>query len=564
MAVLAAAALLTTAALQPPRLTDRSVALALALGVLWIAPLADPRPTPNATTVHLDELLIVPVALLPVPEALTAAVIGTLTARVLGRFATPDDRVRRMGPVLSAFNSGNEVLQVLTAVAVAHGLRGPVGPLPGAAAGALVGVLLTYTLTTRGRSIAAGVAWRPLLVAGLRDGAALHAGATLLGVLLVRDGVTRGTALGLLGVALGALVLAHLTYRARIRSALTEDLAAATVRLTAASDDRELEDALRSAATDLLGFRVVRLIAGDTTDAAARADAVADVPGTELRITVTGRPSTLGPVLQRDVAVLDGLAATAGAVLRALRSVEAAERSDRSRRALLETVAHDLRSPLATAILAVETLDREGLDAGTRARLDVALRRALRSLQGVLDDVLVLHQGIDVELDGCRPDEELAALVPSVGARLGTAVRLTLGAGHHEVSVPAEALRRLVENLVVNAHVHGAPPVEVTTRPDGEGVLVTVTDGGPGVPAAVRDRLGARDNRGDAAKGPGLGLGLRIVAALVEGYGGRLEVSEPDAPSRISVWLPGATAPVELDADPHPVPSAADRSRGVG
>jgi two-component system OmpR family sensor kinase len=90
-------------------------------------------------------------------------------------------------------------------------------------------------------------------------------------------------------------------------------------------------------------------------------------------------------------------------------------------------------------------------------------------------------------------------------------------------------LRQVLLNLLSNAGVHGAPPVNVTVRlvRSGErlvGVLM-VSDGGPGVPAEFLPTAAERFSRTDAGRPrPGAGLGLSLVHALVQRYDGELRL----------------------------------------
>jgi signal transduction histidine kinase len=115
-----------------------------------------------------------------------------------------------------------------------------------------------------------------------------------------------------------------------------------------------------------------------------------------------------------------------------------------------------------------------------------------------------------------------------------------------------DALRRVVENLIENALVHGPAGGAVTvalTVADGRARL-SVRDDGSGPDPAHRDRLFERFWRGpDAVHRSGSGLGLSIVAAVVERHGGR-------------VLVDGATFTIELPALKRlHTPSTAQRGR---
>jgi two-component system OmpR family sensor kinase len=109
------------------------------------------------------------------------------------------------------------------------------------------------------------------------------------------------------------------------------------------------------------------------------------------------------------------------------------------------------------------------------------------------------------------------------------------------VVVPGDedALRRVLDNLIDNALVHGPREGEVDVSLVGEDglALLTVSDQGPGPDPEQRDRLFERFWRGpDASERPGSGLGLSIVAAIVARHGGRVLVDG----SAFTVELPRA------------------------
>jgi two-component system OmpR family sensor kinase len=109
-------------------------------------------------------------------------------------------------------------------------------------------------------------------------------------------------------------------------------------------------------------------------------------------------------------------------------------------------------------------------------------------------------------------------------------------------------LGQVLDNLLVNADQFSpaGEPVTVTADPSPEGVIVRVIDGGPGVPAALRERVFERFFRGpgDSDNSSGTGLGLAIVRGLVNAQGGRvwLEDSAPGEGGRFAFCLPNAAS----------------------
>jgi two-component system sensor histidine kinase KdpD len=104
-------------------------------------------------------------------------------------------------------------------------------------------------------------------------------------------------------------------------------------------------------------------------------------------------------------------------------------------------------------------------------------------------------------------------------------------------------VQHVLMNLVVNATKFSPPeaPISIDVRRDGDGVCVSVTDRGVGIPADKRDRIFEKFVRLQDG-GVGVGLGLFICRALVESMGGRIWAGEgPDGGARMSFTLPIAS-----------------------
>jgi two-component system sensor histidine kinase ChvG len=124
-------------------------------------------------------------------------------------------------------------------------------------------------------------------------------------------------------------------------------------------------------------------------------------------------------------------------------------------------------------------------------------------------------------------------------------VRLDAPPGPLSVLAAPERLVQVFENLLANA-VSFSPPgatVAVTARQEGATVVVDVDDEGPGIPPEHLDRIFDRffTSRPPGNGEPHDGLGLAIVRALVEGYGGSVVASNrPGGGARLTVRLPVA------------------------
>jgi signal transduction histidine kinase len=144
---------------------------------------------------------------------------------------------------------------------------------------------------------------------------------------------------------------------------------------------------------------------------------------------------------------------------------------------------------------------------------------------------------------------DLAAACESVAARYATArvpVRAET-AGACVVAGDADALDRLLVNLLDNAVRHAASRVCVSVRDDGGWAVLTVADDGPGIPAEDAERAFGRFARLDQARAraggqgtgeEGAGLGLAIVRSTAEAHGGTASLGDAKPGLRVTVRLP--------------------------
>jgi two-component system sensor histidine kinase KdpD len=235
--------------------------------------------------------------------------------------------------------------------------------------------------------------------------------------------------------------------------------------------------------------------------------------------------------------------------------VEIARRADALKSALLDAVSHDLRTPLASIRAAAGSLaDPDvAIDAASARSIAAAIDVEADRLDRLVREVLDLSR---IEAGSLRPELEPMVLADAVWPVVER-LRANLGDRPIAVAIPDELppvradavlLDGLVTNLVENVARHTAPPagLEISARTDPGGVALVVDDGGPGVPAAERDRLFGKFYRLPvAAEGSrrGLGIGLAIVRGMTEAMGGSVTAeASPLGGLRIVVRLPAARA----------------------
>lgn len=220
------------------------------------------------------------------------------------------------------------------------------------------------------------------------------------------------------------------------------------------------------------------------------------------------------------------------------------ERLDRSRRAFLAAVGHDLRTPLTSLRAAVEALqDGVADDPDRYLRSMVA---DLDLLRGLVDDLFLLAR---IEAGELRlrseavdladvADEAVEAITP-VARRRG--IEVVMSTRRHVTVMGSEReLGRVIRNLLDNAIRHAPEQTVVQVEVDGgdSAATVRVRDAGPGFPGDLD--VFASFVKGDDARSRvhgGAGLGLAIAKGLVEAQGGAIWI-EPGPGGRVAFRVP--------------------------
>ena len=203
------------------------------------------------------------------------------------------------------------------------------------------------------------------------------------------------------------------------------------------------------------------------------------------------------------------------------------ERRERAERDFVSNAAHELRTPLAGIVSAMDVLqsgakeipadrdhfldviDRQASRLGRLARALLVLARAQTrhelpplepvALAPLLDEAARALDGLDAEIEVQCSDDTVALANPDL-------------------------LEQALANLAINAVKHGSRHVTLRARDEGASLIVEVADRGPGVPLADRDRIFDRFFSGDETTRDGFGLGLAIVRESIRAIGGTVDV----------------------------------------
>ena len=219
----------------------------------------------------------------------------------------------------------------------------------------------------------------------------------------------------------------------------------------------------------------------------------------------------------------------------------AAERIEalvRSHKSLLANASHELRSPLARLKMATSLLSDAAPDEREREHLRSEINTDIAELDGLVDEVLLASRLEAAPAPEQLESVDLLALAVEEGARVDASV----DGATATVTGEERLLRRALRNLLENARRYGGGEIRVDLADRAAaGVEIRVTDNGPGVPEAYRERIFEPFFRlpGHAERAGGVGLGLALVRQIVERHHGRIQcVRLPEGGGCFVISLP--------------------------
>jgi len=227
-------------------------------------------------------------------------------------------------------------------------------------------------------------------------------------------------------------------------------------------------------------------------------------------------------------------AITAGLVLNTIFLVREIRRNEQHD-SFINAVTHELKTPIASIRLYLQTLQHREVSQAQRAEFYRLMLDDTDRLLGTVEQVLKAgvaghkrssRQRVAIDLGSLvRECVELARSRHHLGAEQ---VRLDNGADHANITGDPEELRTAIANVLDNAIKYSGDTVDISVRlqfPDEKRIAISVQDHGLGIPPQELKRIFKRFYRvanRSVARVKGTGLGLFIVRAIVEKHGGRV------------------------------------------
>lgn len=239
---------------------------------------------------------------------------------------------------------------------------------------------------------------------------------------------------------------------------------------------------------------------------------------------------------------------------------------DRLKDRFLAVTSHEIRGPLTAIIAGVDTVQKRGdrLSSEQKARMLDMVSQQGHQLARLVDDLLLTGQLQERQL-ALHPEwTDLPKIIEESTDAAGGKRR------SHQLEIFVDPIKcfidharvsQIVRNLVENAYKYTPERtrVAVTATGGSAGIVLEITDDGPGIPADRRDQLFEAFHRikETAAGQDGVGLGLYVVSQLVAAMGGHIDLASSSTGTTFTIHIPCRTITLEerhltrVDSGPH-------------
>lgn len=194
------------------------------------------------------------------------------------------------------------------------------------------------------------------------------------------------------------------------------------------------------------------------------------------------------------------------------------------------SLAHQIRTPLSSAMLYAENLKKPSLDEPTRERFVNKLSQRLDQIEGQVRDILLYAKRstlVNDQLDLVALLRDIAAMMNEQVVKQGGCIETHLPKQPVMVKGNKEALSGALINLIENAFDARADcQIQISTERVGQHIRLAIADNGPGIPQDIQQRV---TEPFFTTKSTGTGLGLALVKHVVEAHQGRFKI-QPNHP----------------------------------
>jgi len=218
--------------------------------------------------------------------------------------------------------------------------------------------------------------------------------------------------------------------------------------------------------------------------------------------------------------------------IQAVNLAEVTEKSERLRRNLLDSVSHELKTPLAIIRASIDGMGADAVNPYVR-EIETATERLQRLVDGLLQMTRLESQVVEPRLEWSDVGEILGAAISAAGEGIRhRPLPLDVSPDMPLVKTDHTLLTQALANILHNAVVYtpAGTPIEITAR-HAEGKLrLTVRDHGPGLPPGEESRVFGKFYRAPGSPAGGTGLGLSIARGFIQSLGGEINAWNAPAP----------------------------------
>lgn len=235
--------------------------------------------------------------------------------------------------------------------------------------------------------------------------------------------------------------------------------------------------------------------------------------------------------------------------------------SERLHRTLLDSVSHELKTPLAVIEAATDGLDVQ-LEAAAVPlgktflnEIKQANRRLGRVVSNLLDMTRIETGHLPLHLEWCEPQELLQTVAELLGNEIsGDRIQIVVPPDMPLVRLDAGLMEQALCNLLGNAAAYSpaGSPIRLSAQMDSTTLVLSVADRGIGLGPGEETKVFEKFYRGPQARPGGTGLGLSIVQGFVRAHNGAITaVNNPDGGATFTIRLPVETAQPTHEQEPH-------------